>query len=531
GTGTVTFEGGNRAQVLASGSVVSGTGTGFTQTVSNRFYNVVIDKGTTGSVHGRTVYLRQDPLLIQQSVTFTNGFFWSNADGSENNGTVNRQDDDNQITFLNNAGTIQVLGPGTFPGAPGPHNNSYVVGAVRKIGTSATPASAVGGANTFDFPVGHTPFVAGSLPDTWLSRGYYYAPSGVLDLTANHDFVARYYGTNPNLAGTTIPSGIRPQDITTAGTGSHYPTNVKEPSLRFINESEFWTIDYSSKIGHTTTSGLSFRAKLSWDSSPNRTAINTSFSTAPLKVAHWTNKGSGLMWYNENRSAFLGTATAGVQVSNSTNFNGPFNNADDQLSILPIELISFSARAIAGDREKVEITWQTAWERDNDYFEIEKSRDGIHFQSIARVLPKGNNGSSNSLQTYLHYDEQPWLGKNYYRLKQVDFDGTTTYSKIEVVIFERNALDPNAGNMEVYPNPFASNKQSLKVVLPEGGIGAGWLVMWDMAGREVYRERIAEKQTLIELEPRETQGRLANGAYIIRAIGREKTFTAKVVVE
>ncbi len=535
GTGTVTFEGGNRAQILASGSVVSGTGTGFTQTVSNRFYNIIINKGTVGSVNGRTVYLREDPTLIEQSVTFTNGFFWSNADGTENNGTVNRQDDDNQITFLNNPGVIQVLGPGTFAGAQGPHNNSYVVGAVRKIGTSATTASVVGGNNTFDFPIGHTPFVTGTLPDTWLGRGYYYAPSGVLDLTANHDFVGRYYGTNANLAGTTIPAGIRPQDLTNAGAGSHYPTNVKQPSLRFINESEFWTIDYSNKTGPATPSGLAFRAKLSWDSSPNRTAVNTSFLSAPLKVAHWTNKGGGLMWYDEGRSAALGTEVdgRGVQVSLSTTYNGPFNNADDAISILPIELVSFKARAIAseGDLGQVEITWQTAWERDNDYFEVEKSRDGVNFQSIARVSSKGNNGFSNSIQNYVHYDQQPWLGKNYYRLKQVDFDGTTTYSKIEVVIFERSALASTAGKMEVYPNPLASNRQSLKVVLPAGGIGVGWLVLWDMAGREIYRERIEEGQTQLEIIPEEIQGKLTNGAYIIRAIGRDKAFTAKVVVE
>jgi hypothetical protein len=237
------------------------------------------------------------------------------------------------------------------------------------------------------------------------------------------------------------------------------------------------------------------------------------------------------MWYDENRSAMLGSSVAGVQVSNPTSHNGPFNNSDDNVSILPIELISFSARAVPGEKEKVEITWQTAWERDNDYFEVEKSRDGVNFQSIARVLPKGNNGFSNSIQNYVHYDEQPWLGKNYYRLKQVDFDGTTTYSKIEVVIFEQSALAPTAGKMEVYPNPFASNKQSLKVVLPAGGVGAGWLVLWDMAGREMYREQIEEGQTQLEIIPEETQGKLTNGAYIIRAIGRDKAFTAKVVVE
>ncbi|MCS6969251.1 MAG: T9SS type A sorting domain-containing protein, partial [Bernardetiaceae bacterium] len=174
---------------------------------------------------------------------------------------------------------------------------------------------------------------------------------------------------------------------------------------------------------------------------------------------------------------------------------------------------------------------KTAWERDNDYFEVEKSRDGERFHVIGRVASKGVDGNSNGVLEYVHYDERPWLGKNYYRLKQVDKDGSVSYSKIAVVVFERERLEAGSERMEVYPNPWEESRHSLKVVLPAGGVGEGWLVMWDVVGRQVHRQRIEEGTTQLEILPQQVVGKLAAGAYVISAIGRQKTFTAKVVVE
>jgi hypothetical protein len=108
---------------------------------------------------------------------------------------------------------------------------------------------------------------------------------------------------------------------------------------------------------------------------------------------------------------------------------------------LRIELLSF----VAEKKEKsVKLDWTTATEFNNDYFELEKSTDAINFQAFAKI--KGA-GFSNQLVNYSHEDLHPLTGTSYYRLKQVDFDGSFTYSSIRVVHLSTNI------KFSIYPNP------------------------------------------------------------------------------
>lgn len=94
-------------------------------------------------------------------------------------------------------------------------------------------------------------------------------------------------------------------------------------------------------------------------------------------------------------------------------------------SVLPIELIEFNA---VRSRQFVELTWETASEKNNNYFTIERSIDGASFAPIGTLTGAGN--SSNKL-SYKLIDSTPIEDKvSYYRLKQTDFDGTYTYSVI-----------------------------------------------------------------------------------------------------
>ncbi|MCX6274393.1 MAG: FG-GAP-like repeat-containing protein, partial [Bacteroidetes bacterium] len=94
---------------------------------------------------------------------------------------------------------------------------------------------------------------------------------------------------------------------------------------------------------------------------------------------------------------------------------------------LPVELISFSGEPLG---KEVLISWSTASEINNEYFTIERSRNGIDFQIVGEV-----NGAGNSTQTlkYEYLDHQPYPGINYYRLKQTDVDGAFKYSELIVV--------------------------------------------------------------------------------------------------
>jgi len=98
-----------------------------------------------------------------------------------------------------------------------------------------------------------------------------------------------------------------------------------------------------------------------------------------------------------------------------------------QSCALPIELISFNANLFSG---LVEVDWATATETDNDFFEIQRSGDGLNWEVI-EVVDGAENSSS--LISYAIEDRAPLLGLSYYRLKQVDMNGAFSYSDTRVI--------------------------------------------------------------------------------------------------
>lgn len=156
--------------------------------------------------------------------------------------------------------------------------------------------------------------------------------------------------------------------------------------------------------------------------------------------------------YNEEdwviSTAGKATATAEnmmeISQSNTTTFRifGVMNNDHEGSTLLPVELVSFDA---ARKKAAVELKWQTAMEKNNDYFTLEQSTDGHSFTAFAKVKGVGN---TNQVQNYSYVQQNAPAIATYYRLKQTDFDGTTSYSKIVVV----NGFS-NLQNLVAYPNP------------------------------------------------------------------------------
>ncbi|HAB53906.1 MAG TPA: hypothetical protein DCE80_17305, partial [Ignavibacteriales bacterium] len=101
----------------------------------------------------------------------------------------------------------------------------------------------------------------------------------------------------------------------------------------------------------------------------------------------------------------------------------------DFSSIIPVELISFSATA---NGKEVNLNWSTATELNNYGFEIQRKALGGEFATIAFV--KGN-GTTTQKNEYSFIEKNIDEGKYFYRLKQIDLDGTTSYSKeVEVIV-------------------------------------------------------------------------------------------------
>ncbi|MEZ0538246.1 T9SS type A sorting domain-containing protein [Fibrella arboris] len=109
---------------------------------------------------------------------------------------------------------------------------------------------------------------------------------------------------------------------------------------------------------------------------------------------------------------------------------------------LPVELVSFQGKPVAN---RVQLSWATAWERTADRFVVQRSTDAAEFIEVG-TLPAA--GTTNGPRTYALLDEQPAHGANYYRLKQVDQDGSVNYSKTIAVI-----IRTDQPFIQVYPNP------------------------------------------------------------------------------
>lgn len=100
---------------------------------------------------------------------------------------------------------------------------------------------------------------------------------------------------------------------------------------------------------------------------------------------------------------------------------------------LPVELLSFTANATGSS--KVKCAWTTASEINNDFFTVQRSRDGVTFTNIGKA---NGNGTTSLLHQYEFNDENALPGISYYRLLQTDYDGTTTTSPIVAVHLKDN---------------------------------------------------------------------------------------------
>ncbi len=111
--------------------------------------------------------------------------------------------------------------------------------------------------------------------------------------------------------------------------------------------------------------------------------------------------------------------------------------------LLPIELISFQA---IRKSNTINLKWETASEINNNYFSIERSFDGLNFETIDKVIGVGN---SLTLNKYEYNDGKPSRELSYYRLKQTDFNGEFKYSNILSIESDNS----KAFICHIFPNP------------------------------------------------------------------------------
>ena len=228
-----------------------------------------------------------------------------------------------------------------------------------------------------------------------------------------------------------------------------------------------------------------------WDGTSNiLIAINTYETDLPTTCQFCTRNSEKLARYVGKQSSEIGGATE-IPLNVSTkmpSFDGSASMyradikfcQDASTIILPIELSKFEANC---NNNRVNITWTTESEKNNEAFIIERSHNAIDFTEIARI-----GGSVNSIETinYHYTDENPNTGDNYYRLVQIDIDGTRTQSEIIVAKCHGSNLD----NMQVeaYPNPF---NDELTISLYNFNGQNTSIEIFDMLGKTIATKTIA----------------------------------------
>jgi hypothetical protein len=190
--------------------------------------------------------------------------------------------------------------------------------------------------------------------------------------------------------------------------------------------------------------------------------------------------------------------------------------SDSAVNPLPVKLITFNANPLNND---VLLTWKTAMELNNKGFMVERSLDGRKFEAVNFV--KGN-GTTSQISNYLLLDEKAFTMANtlYYRLRQIDFDETESFSNIVKV--ERSEL--SLSNVTAVPNPFIG---STKIEFVSANTSPYVISIVDVQGKEIATRTVNVKEgmnsiTLPELES------VNAGIYFINVNGVESR-TLKVV--
>ncbi|MEM0995570.1 MAG: T9SS type A sorting domain-containing protein [Bacteroidota bacterium] len=183
---------------------------------------------------------------------------------------------------------------------------------------------------------------------------------------------------------------------------------------------------------------------------------------------------------------------------------------------LPVEMMHLDAYA---GEDAVEIEWETARESGSSEFWVERSPNGTSFWTIGEVAAAGN---SDGPTRYQFTDAQPLPGRTFYRLRQVDQDGSFSYTRVVEVDAQAAPLEVT----ELYPNP-ASDQLHLRLRVRSSD-PAGSLEVYDARGNLAYTQNLSLRagETDLEIPVRE----LAAGMYLLRVRSGNEVITDRFVV-
>lgn len=287
-------------------------------------------------------------------------------------------------------------------------------------------------------------------------------------------------------AGATFPGDVVASRIDNLPNGLPVATNTSQ---------KYWVIRHYGTPGFTPLTSYSFS---------NIGTISATDIATPsnLKLYKRGSNDFDATWGAE----FCSASSAVGGPSNKATFNCPISSFSQFIiastsGSLPV---TFTSVKVKEQGNHAMVTWKTTSEMNNDYFVVERSADAVQFSELGKVQAK--EGRENAIREYEFLDVNP-EAQNYYRVKQVDHDGTSSYSNIV-------SLNRLQNQVKAYPNPVQGNG-ILSVDLPAKirGVKARLL---NVIGTEVYTITI-DNEVKIDIDMR----KLTPGVYVLE-VGTEK---------
>ena len=207
----------------------------------------------------------------------------------------------------------------------------------------------------------------------------------------------------------------------------------------------------------------------------------------------------------------VGTNT--VLTASFTNGFSGFGAGIAGSAALPVHLLDFAGRLITNS---VLLDWSTSYEINSQYFDIERSADGIVFNKIGTVNAAGNSSITHNYS----FTDAAALEHNYYRLKQVDIDGKFEYSKV-IIIDNKNY----GGNFRVINNPFTD---VLDIDFGKVQAGKTDIRLLDVTGKEIYHT-VNDISGLSRLHINLSGRNLSAGIYLLQVNTNHGQFIARVM--
>lgn len=374
------------------------------------------------------------------------------------------------------------------PGISGSGNvaNSFVASAFHRLPAEGGTASQEGGLVQ---PVGGATeyFPVGSYIDNNSSATKIENTALLSNSTGTEDFVVRVQPTGLN-APNEPASGLEFFD---------------QPAMRYSYAAHsLWFI--------SPLTGSSYNTDITLRWNPGYTGGN--FSCTNLTMGHWTDPGySGTHWV-ENTLSALNCGGNLATASGFTTFS-PFMLGSENIPF-PVELLGLTGEFFGED---VLLNWSTASEQNNLGFEVQRSLDNRTFEPVEFVA---GNGTTEGVSNYQLLDEEPGADHLYYRLKQVDYDGTFNFSNVVEVM-----RSPNAGfSLSMYPNP-TTNFVQLNV---QGAQDAELAVaLYDLQGRKLLN--VQGSLATVNAALRERFPQLSQGIYVLKANVNGESFSERIV--